>query len=94
MAELDATRQRGWSYEAGYSQDARAYLARAWKPRPKPFKTADGVTLVLHSVSATGDTLDGAAVICAKRAVARDGGDKLLSDHERRYVAAVLCWRP
>ena len=94
MAELDSTRQAGWSYAAGWNQDMRAYLARAWKPRPKPFKTSEGVTLVLHSVSATADSIESAATACAGRAVARDQCDDRLSDYERAYVRAVLSWRP
>jgi hypothetical protein len=77
MEQLDALRQHGWSYWAGYSHDYQAYIARAWKPRPKPtrVKSVGGVDRVVLTwcVSACGSTLEEAAVQCAAKAKAEAG---------------------
>jgi len=93
MEALDATRLRGWSYGAGWSHDSLAYLARAWKPREKPHRTRQGVLLVLHSLSATGDTLDEAAERCASCVANRERGVEHESECERRFVATVIGWK-
>lgn len=93
MADLDKTRQQGWSYAAGWSYDSLSYVARAWKPREKPHRTPNGVTLVLHSVSAAADSLETAAVRCAERARNRDAGEPGLSEYERRFVVDVAAWK-
>lgn len=36
MNELDTIKTRGWSYYVGWNQDHKLYLARAWRPLPKP----------------------------------------------------------
>lgn len=94
MAELDKTRQQGWSYAAGWSFDEKSYVARAWKPRENPHRTPNGVTLVLHSVSASGESLESSAVRCAERVRNRDDGEPCLSDYERRFVVDVAAWKP
>lgn len=97
MAALELTRHRGWSYAVGWHQEQRAYQARAWKPRPQPKRTRQGVLLVLHSLSATGDTLDQAAELCAACVVRRESGvehEDYLSDCERRFVETVAGWKP
>jgi hypothetical protein len=97
MATLELTRHRGWSYAVGWHQEQRAYHARAWKQRPQPKRTKQGVLLVLHSLSATGDTLDQAAELCAACVVRRESGvehEDYLSDCERRFVEVVSGWKP
>jgi hypothetical protein len=77
MAKLDELRTHGWSYWAGYSHDFRSFMARAWKPRPKPqrVKSPGGadVTLLLWCVSSLGASVDDAAEKCAAMAVAEAG---------------------
>jgi|GEM_PF-5340245 len=94
MAALDATRLRGWSYGVGWNQDSLSYLARAWKPREKPYRTRQGVLLVLHSLSATGETLDEAAGRCAVCVANRERGVEHESEHERRFISSVAGWKP
>jgi hypothetical protein len=78
MNELDALRLSGWSYWAGYSHAFGGFVARAWKPRPKPqrFKAPGGgdVTLVNFCVSASAATLEGAARQCAELAATDPDG--------------------
>lgn len=77
MAQLDALRELGWSYWAGYQHDFKGYVARAWKPRPKPerVKSPGGADASLFNWCVTGfaDTLEAAARECAQRAVSESG---------------------
>lgn len=87
MAQLDSMRSKGWSYAAGWSQELRSHLARAWRPRKKPLLTSEGAILVMHSVSATADNLESAAIECSNMAASRDSNEEgYLSEFEQRYI--------
>lgn len=66
MSKLDSLRSDGWSYQVGYSQNFKSYMAKAWKPRPKPEKVPSPggghVTLVDFWASAIGDSIEHAAL--------------------------------
>lgn len=55
MSHLQQLTTRGWSWSLGYSHDYLGYVAKAWRPWEKPYKTPEGVTLFLHNVSAIAD---------------------------------------
>ena len=77
MAQLDATKERGWSYKVGYSQDMRMYLARAIRildrPRTCPiYRTRE----YFDVLSACGRDIEEAASRCARKVVWREAHPK------------------
>jgi hypothetical protein len=95
VSELAKTAKRGWSYSAGWSVDCQAFLARAWKPRPKPYRTVPyGAILLCHTLSATGASIDEAAERCAVLVAAREVGAEDLSEYERKFAGHVAGWKP
>lgn len=95
MAELDTKRHNGWSYAAGWSRDALAYVARAWKSRKKPLRLPNGVVLAVHSVSAQAADIESAALACAAKCDRRDANPtEELSEYEAVYARNVKAWKP
>lgn len=77
MAALDACKDRGWSYQVGYSHDYRAYVARAIRPLDKPRTCPIYRTRELFDVlSGMGASCEEAASRCARKVLWREAHPK------------------